>query len=535
MKRMIKKIIVSVLVTALIATFAGCHNNIESNTSDGDSSINTSQNAESDMGWNITSVPEIDIDGFFYEINADGQTVTITGSKKSTGNVSVPKTIDKYTVTSIGAYAFFQTKLTGITLPESIETIGSGAFYGCSELKNVSISSGLTSIGSFAFAECTGLKSINIPESTLNIDRFAFMNCSELAEITILNMKDAFNKSAFWGCPNPPMKYDGCFKAVSLNRNTMEVPDGYTYSDWVTESSFESETPVETTADDMTRIVSDGYYFKLDEGNKSKITYKYIIQKRDKELKFKTLTTTTYDYTITVEEDNEIVDKIYYNQSSIPEESAVFKGDETNGSDKELEDDTIIITDSNRIERPDLDELMKQLDDLYINGKLVLKEGEEPILTPVGISDITPNGAFRYGSWHTSDFLTSDHPISSISEFTFRILSGGYSYVTTENGTSLVYKYFFQERCKYYNTSAVKIIVDDNGSRQWLNTDGDVVLSDNDYTEWNDVETILSETPEEIYEKELERVISSEYEVVTDANGKVNIIYHYLRQTRQHK
>lgn len=269
-----------------------------------------------------TSVPNVSTEDICYKVNEDGKTATIISQNNSTGKISIPETIDGYNITAIDEYAFYEAELTEIILPDTIETIGSGAFYNCSNLENISLPNSLISIESFAFAECINLKSIDIPTSTQNIDNFAFINCLNLSYVKI-ELKNAFAQTAFLNCPGSPIKYDGNFKDASLNWHTVEVPDGYTYSDWITESSFESEELMETSGDDTERILSDGYYVTFDEESKSKIINKYIIQRRDKEPKYKEQQEVTYNYTISVEENGGIIDKKYYNQFSIPSEEDI--------------------------------------------------------------------------------------------------------------------------------------------------------------------------------------------------------------------
>ena len=52
--------------------------------------------------------------------------------------------------------------MTSITIPSSVTSIGSQAFYGCSGLTSLSLPSGITSIGSNAFSGCSGLTSIYV-------------------------------------------------------------------------------------------------------------------------------------------------------------------------------------------------------------------------------------------------------------------------------------------------------------------------------------------------------------------------------------
>ena len=50
--------------------------------------------------------------------------------------------------------------VTTLTIPDSVTTIGSGTFYGCSGLTSVTIPNSVTSIGDGEFYNCSGLKNI---------------------------------------------------------------------------------------------------------------------------------------------------------------------------------------------------------------------------------------------------------------------------------------------------------------------------------------------------------------------------------------
>ena len=71
-----------------------------------------------------------------------------------------------------------------LVIPNSITSIGSCAFYGCSSLTSITIPNSVTSIGDGAFAGCSGLISITIPKSVTNIGANAFYGCSYLTSIT---------------------------------------------------------------------------------------------------------------------------------------------------------------------------------------------------------------------------------------------------------------------------------------------------------------------------------------------------------------
>jgi hypothetical protein len=71
------------------------------------------------------------------------------------------------------------------TIPNSIMSIGSSAFFYCYRLTNITILNSVTFIGNDAFNECTSLTNVMIPESVVSIGRGAFSDCTSLSAIAV--------------------------------------------------------------------------------------------------------------------------------------------------------------------------------------------------------------------------------------------------------------------------------------------------------------------------------------------------------------
>ena len=94
------------------------------------------------------------------------------------------------------------TKLTSVTIPDSVTEIGEYAFNRCTGLTSVNIPSSVTSIGDSAFYGCTGLTSITIPDSVTSIGRYAFSGCTSLTSVTIGSGVTSIGEYAFNDCTN---------------------------------------------------------------------------------------------------------------------------------------------------------------------------------------------------------------------------------------------------------------------------------------------------------------------------------------------
>ena len=110
-------------------------------------------------------------------------------------------TIIPNTVNSIGEYAFYGcTGLTSVIIPNSVTSIGSEAFWCCSGLTSVIIPNSVQSIGAVAFDGCSSLVSIVIPKSVTSLGSGAFSGCSSLTSIIIPEGIRGIGDSTFYGC-----------------------------------------------------------------------------------------------------------------------------------------------------------------------------------------------------------------------------------------------------------------------------------------------------------------------------------------------
>ena len=95
--------------------------------------------------------------------------------------------------------SFAPAGLTEYAIPNSVTTIGLGAFYNCSSLTSVTIPDSITTIEGFAFWSCSSLTSVTIPDSVTTIESDAFWNCSSLTSVYCKAITPPAGTVYYWG------------------------------------------------------------------------------------------------------------------------------------------------------------------------------------------------------------------------------------------------------------------------------------------------------------------------------------------------
>ena len=121
---------------------------------------------------------------------------TVSGNLKYVGNEDNPylvlvgtanANLSTYTINENTKYisnAFSScSRLSTITIPDSVTSIGNNAFYTCDSLTSITIPDSVTSISEYAFLDCDSLTSVTIPDSVTSIGDYAFYCCSSLETI----------------------------------------------------------------------------------------------------------------------------------------------------------------------------------------------------------------------------------------------------------------------------------------------------------------------------------------------------------------
>ena len=119
------------------------------------------------------------------------------------GELTIPERIGSFRITEISMIAFlYCTGLRKINLPDSIDTIESQAFDGCTRLKYVQMPNRMkyANIEFRTFSNCISLSSIKIPDGVKGIGAAAFQGCRSLKTVSLPDGMCDYGNACFNGC-----------------------------------------------------------------------------------------------------------------------------------------------------------------------------------------------------------------------------------------------------------------------------------------------------------------------------------------------
>ncbi|MCL2214912.1 MAG: leucine-rich repeat protein [Treponema sp.] len=140
--------------------------------------------------------------GLMYSLNYNGTGYEVSAGTVTSGTVVIPSSYNGLPVTAIAAGGFQNKSITNISIPNSVTSIGDGAFNECGGLTSITIPDSVTSIGDSVFESCSSLIDITIPNSVTSIGSGAFYRCVSLISITIPHSITSIGNGMFSGCTN---------------------------------------------------------------------------------------------------------------------------------------------------------------------------------------------------------------------------------------------------------------------------------------------------------------------------------------------
>lgn len=104
----------------------------------------------------------VEVEGIVYIIRPDLDNAIVFDGHKSVGNVEIPQNVsyngNSYPVCAIAEYAFSNSVIQSIKMPESIELIGDKAFSNCLSLTSCDFGNASAKIGNMTFSGCSALE-----------------------------------------------------------------------------------------------------------------------------------------------------------------------------------------------------------------------------------------------------------------------------------------------------------------------------------------------------------------------------------------
>lgn len=125
--------------------------------------------------------------GIQFDVYGEGNYCLVSGSFSDiSGDVYISAYYGDKRVLGVKDYAFLnRSRMTSISLPSGIYSIGKQTFKGCSSLLSIKLPDSLVNIDEEAFAGCTSLSELTLPETVVSIGSNAFNDCANIKTINL--------------------------------------------------------------------------------------------------------------------------------------------------------------------------------------------------------------------------------------------------------------------------------------------------------------------------------------------------------------
>ena len=196
-------------------------------------------------GCSTTTIPstvEHISENAFKGLSYAGNTISIPASVKTIGKHafenlwgSSPIQIEfapESALTCIEDSVFYSAHISTVNIPNKVESIGTGSFGGCGNLKEVALGNSLKEIGMSAFNGCYNLADVSFGSSLKEIGDYAFRGCA-LTSLTLPDALERIGEEAFYGIPTlESITFGKSLKEIGTNAfgscgiTTLTLPDG---------------------------------------------------------------------------------------------------------------------------------------------------------------------------------------------------------------------------------------------------------------------------------------------------------------------
>ena len=200
-----KRTFLIALLAVFTAVSVGCSDKVENTASESviETQPETEAATELDTYEPLATVRERNIEengDFDYEIY-EGRTI-ITKYNGNAANVELPAEMEGVPVCEVGFYCFEANyQLESVTLPETVDIIGEGAFMDCASLSQINIPANLKEVQRGAFVGCISLSEMTLQSTVTRVQEEAFTGCEGMYSLTIMNPDLAYES---WGLEDLP-------------------------------------------------------------------------------------------------------------------------------------------------------------------------------------------------------------------------------------------------------------------------------------------------------------------------------------------